>query len=85
MIENEIKTLSSELFDRIVAIRRELHMHPELSDMEVNTAALVAETLRGWGISVQENIAPTGVVGIIHGTGPGKTLMLRADMDAADS
>ena len=66
-----------------VALRRDLHAHPELGFEEVRTAALVADKLQSWGIEVHTGIAGTGVVGVIHGKYPGtSTIGLRADMDA---
>ena len=66
-----------------VALRRDLHAHPELGFEELRTSALVAEKLRAWGIEVHTGIAGTGVVGVIRGKHPGtKTIGLRADMDA---
>lgn len=58
-----------------------LHANPELSFMEVNTAALVARELRTLGIEVTEKVGNTGVVGVLK-NGPGPTVLLRADMDA---
>jgi amidohydrolase len=66
----------------VVAVRRDLHRHPELGFEETRTAALVAERLRALGYAVSEKIGITGVVGVMHGTHRGKTIMLRADMDA---
>ena len=66
----------------LTAIRRDLHEHPELGFQEVRTAGIVAANLRAWGIEVHEGIGKTGVVGILHGTRPGKRIGLRADMDA---
>jgi amidohydrolase len=66
----------------VVDIRRDLHMHPELGFYERRTAAKVAQTLRSLGYEVHEGIATTGVVGTIRGAKPGRTIMLRADMDA---
>ena len=66
----------------LTAIRRDLHEHPELGFQEVRTAGIVAANLRAWGIEVHEGIGTTGVVGILHGTRPGKRIGLRADMDA---
>jgi len=57
-------------------------MHPELGFEEERTAAFVAQRLRALGFEVYEGIATTGVVGVMRGTAPGKTVMLRADMDA---
>lgn len=57
-------------------------MEPEIAFEEVKTSALVAETLRRLGIETRTGIAKTGVLGILHGRGPGRTVLLRADMDA---
>jgi amidohydrolase len=66
----------------VIAIRRDLHQHPELGFEERRTAALVAKRLRDLGYEVTEGIGITGVAGVMRGTRPGKTIMLRADMDA---
>ena len=69
--------------ERFVALRRDIHAHPELGFEEHRTSALVAELLREWGIEVHTGIAGTGVVGVLRGSQPGtKTIGLRADMDA---
>jgi amidohydrolase len=70
------------LIDEVIATRRDLHAHPELGFEEVRTAAVVAARLRELGYDVHEGIGITGVVGVMHGARPGKTIMLRADMDA---
>jgi amidohydrolase len=74
--------VSAELLAETVAIRRDLHAHPELSFEEQRTAAIVAASLRALGLTVYERIGKTGVVGILAGSLPGPTIMLRADMDA---
>ena len=69
----------------IVALRREIHAHPELNYEEVRTAALVARQLERWGVEVHRGIATTGVVGLIQGRDGGRSgraVGLRADMDA---
>ncbi len=67
----------------LVAIRRDIHAHPEMGLEEVRTAALVAAKLREWGIEVTEGVGGTGVVGTLTGTRPGqRAIGLRADMDA---
>ncbi|RQO68804.1 amidohydrolase [Aquitalea sp. FJL05] len=67
---------------QFVALRHELHQHPELAFAEFRTAGKVADLLREWGYQVSTGIAGTGVVGTLRrGTG-GKSLGLRADMDA---
>ena len=68
--------------DEIVALRRDLHAHPELCYEEHRTAQVVADTLRGWGIEVHTGIAKTGVVGVIRRGASARAIMLRADMDA---
>jgi amidohydrolase len=67
-----------------VEIRRSIHRYPEPSFEEVKTAALVADVLTAHGIPVQRGVAKTGVVGLIKGGKPGKTVLLRADMDAIE-
>ncbi|QIE54881.1 amidohydrolase [Pikeienuella piscinae] len=68
--------------DELIAIRRDLHEHPELGFEEVRTAGIVAEKLKSWGVEVTTGIGGTGVVGVIEGARPGRTIGLRADMDA---
>lgn len=70
------------VMDSVIAWRRDIHEHPELGNREVRTAALVADRLRALGIEVREHVAKTGVVGVLRGGKPGKTVALRADMDA---
>ncbi|MGZ6286303.1 MAG: M20 metallopeptidase family protein [Ktedonobacterales bacterium] len=70
------------LTDQLVADRRHFHRHPELGLQEHETAAHVAERLHKLGIDHQTGIAQTGVVGLIQGANPGRTVLLRADMDA---
>lgn len=82
MLES-IKSLAKHYTDEIIANRRHLHMHPELSFHEKKTARFVANQLTNMGLSPQEGIADTGVVVLIEGQKPAsKTIALRADMDA---
>jgi len=67
--------------DDLVAIRRDLHAHPELAYEERRTAQIVAEHLAEWGLELDRGLATTGVVGTLRG-GPGPSIALRADMDA---
>ena len=71
-----------ELAAAVVATRRDLHEHPELGFAEHRTAAIVAERLNALGLEVHTGIGGTGVVGVLRGARPGRTVMLRADMDA---
>jgi len=66
----------------LTAIRRDLHAHPELGFEEVRTSGIVADHLRALGIEVTSGIGTTGVIGVLHGARPGRTIGLRADMDA---
>jgi amidohydrolase len=75
-------TVPERLADDVVLVRRDLHMHPELGFAEHRTAGIVAARLRHLGYDVHEGIGRTGVVGVLRGERPGRTIMLRADMDA---
>ncbi len=77
-----IQDAAWELGPELVANRRYLHQHPELAFQEENTARFVAEQLRELGIEPTTGVAKTGVVGLLRGRKPGKTVLLRADMDA---
>ncbi len=66
----------------LVAMRRDLHAHPELGFTETRTAGVVADALARLGIPHTTGVGGTGVVGTIQGGAPGPTLVIRADMDA---
>lgn len=68
--------------DWLVEIRRIIHRHPELGFEEIQTSTLISEWLQKFGLEVQRGIAKTGVVGLLKGKKPGKTVAIRADMDA---
>jgi len=73
----------AEFSEEIVGWRRDFHTHPETLYDVHRTAGRVAELLRSFGVDeVVEGIGQTGVVGLIRGRGPGRTIGLRADMDA---
>jgi len=78
---DNIKEVVASITDEIVAIRRDIHAHPELGFEEHRTAGLVEEYLQNQGIKT-ERVAGTGVVGVIEGGSSGPVLMLRADLDA---
>ena len=69
-------------FEQAVEWRRHFHANPELSNREFETAATIAEALRGMGIEVTTGVAHTGVVGVLVGGKPGPVVGLRADIDA---
>jgi amidohydrolase len=79
---SKVDELSASIEPKVIAWRRDLHEHPELSNRETRTAKLVAEQLRRLGLEVQTGVAHTGVVGFLKGGRPGPTVALRADMDA---
>ncbi|MCL4147427.1 UNVERIFIED_CONTAM: hypothetical protein GTU68_032480 [Idotea baltica] len=72
----------ADFTDDLIAIRRDLHEHPELGMEEVRTSGIVAKLLKQWGIKVHEGIGNTGVVGVLDGKQSGRSVGLRADMDA---
>jgi len=76
-IKNEVSALQEEL----TALRRDFHMHPELGYQEHRTSRIVCEYLEALGLEVTR-VTNTGVVGLLKGSTEGKTIMLRADMDA---
>src|SRR5438132_4784805 len=82
---DRLKSDIDELVPDLVALRRDLHEHPELAFEEVRTSGIVAQRLRTLGLEVQTGIAKTGVVALLRGSAssPGaKTIAIRADMDA---
>ncbi len=88
MSVSNLEALKSEIDERVpdlVAMRRDLHEHPELAFEEVRTSGIVAQRLQALGLEVQTGVAKTGVVGLLRGGAAGenaKTIALRADMDA---
>ena len=71
-----------ELKPRLVQIRRQIHMYPELGYKEIRTSSLISKTLKSCGLSVKKGIAQTGVIGLLKGKKKGKTVAVRAEMDA---
>jgi amidohydrolase len=78
----EIRAAAERIAPAVVATRRDLHAHPELSNREERTGHLVAERLRELGLEVRYPVAKTGVVGVLRGGRPGPVVALRADIDA---
>ena len=82
MLIREIKELSKEIHTEIIAIRRHLHTHPELSFQEYETSAYVKKQLDAMGIQ-WKTVADTGVLAAVSGKLPSsEVIALRADMDA---
>ena len=80
--QNSIDADIAAIEEKVIAWRHHFHQNPELSNREYNTAEKIAEHLNSLGLEVQTGIAQTGVVGILKGKTPGKTIALRADIDA---
>lgn len=78
-----IKEKATLYKNEVVAIRRHLHQHPELSFEEYNTSAFIAQKLTEYGVKFQKDIVKTGVVALVEGKNPSKKVIaLRADIDA---
>ncbi|HZP25964.1 MAG TPA: M20 family metallopeptidase [Dehalococcoidia bacterium] len=78
----DVSRTASELKDQTIALRREFHQHPELAYEEVDTAARIVSRLQALGLQVESGIGVTGVLAFLEGARPGKTVLIRADMDA---
>src|SRR3954467_10533086 len=82
-LSDQISMQLEPYLPELVAIRRDLHAHPELGMEERRTAEVVAGKLHEWGIDYVERIGVTGIVATIPGSRPGnRSIGLRADMDA---
>lgn len=75
------QTLQS-LFEDMVKWRRHMHQNPELSFHEYETSRMIAGLLEAWGLEVRQGVAGTGIVAKLKGHLPGRTVALRADIDA---
>lgn len=80
-MEIKVRELSEKYLEKVIELRHELHKIPELGFQEFKTAEVIKRELEKLGIEFKSEVAKTGVVGIIRGKKPGKTLLLRADMD----
>jgi amidohydrolase len=83
MIEHDtIRKRAEAIKSTLILLRREFHQHPELGLQEFNTAKKIEKILKELGIETKMLVNGTGVVGCLKGEKPGKTLALRADIDA---
>ena len=78
----KIQKISNYVFPQLVKLRRELHQYPELCFKEFKTSERIAKELTKLKVKVKKGIAKTGVVGVLENRKNGKTVALRADMDA---
>jgi amidohydrolase len=81
-VDQRIDELAKQVEPSVIACRRDIHQHPELGNRETRTSKLIADKLKSLGIDVRTPVAHTGVVGTLRGGKPGRTVALRADMDA---
>lgn len=85
-VADKLKTKAFSAADKIepkcLEWRRDFHQNPELGNREFRTAKIIATHLKSLGIETTENVAKTGVVGILKGSKPGPCIALRADIDA---
>jgi amidohydrolase len=81
-VDQRIDDLAKQVEPSVIACRRDIHQHPELGNRETRTSKLIADKLKSLGIEVKTPVAHTGVVGTLRGGKPGRTVALRADMDA---
>jgi amidohydrolase len=77
-----IDRLANQVEPHVIANRRYIHQHPELSNRETETAAYIAEHLQALGLEVHTGIAKTGVVAVLRGGKPGPVVALRSELDA---
>ena len=82
-MKNLIQQKAAEYKAEIIAMRRHLHQHPELSFDEIETSKFVCKQLTEYGINYKKDIVKTGIVALIEGKNPTKKIIaLRADLDA---
>lgn len=82
-IQTKIIELANYYYEDMIKIRRKIHMNPELGREEIQTSNLISKELTKLGIEIKKGIAKTGIQGMLYGNNPkGKTIMIRADMDA---
>ena len=82
MYEKLIQDTVSEVLPKVVEWRRHFHMYPEVSGKEVETSLYIQKELSAMGIPFETGFFQNSVLGVIEGAKPGKTIALRADMDA---
>lgn len=82
MSNNIVRSGVLDIQDKIISIRRLLHKNPELGFEEFVTSSILSDFLKEAGLEVKTGLAKTGLTALLSGNGPGKTLAIRADIDA---
>ncbi|WP_030676334.1 amidohydrolase [Streptomyces rimosus] len=80
--QSAVAAETARLERALIKLRRDIHRHPEAPGQEQRTAAVVARELRAAGLTVTTGVGGHGVVGVLRGSRPGRTVAYRADMDA---
>ena len=81
-LEKKVKAATDKLAPELIAIREDIHCHPELGNHLPRTSAIVADYFRRLGLEVRTGFADSGVIGILRGAKPGPVVAMRGDMDA---
>jgi amidohydrolase len=76
-----VSSVPGEIAARLLEVRRRLHAIPELAFQELKTSAYLSAELSSAGLTVRQGLARTGLVATVEGSEPGKTVLVRADMD----
>lgn len=82
MLTDKIRQKACGIREKIIKIRRELHRNPELGFEEYKTSSIISDYLRKLGLEVKTDLARTGVTALLRGGEKGRTLAIRADIDA---
>lgn len=81
-VKKHIEQQAENLKGKLIEIRRDIYMHPELSNREERTSRIIAENLKKLGLEVKTGVAKYGVIGLLKGRRPGMATAVRANMDA---
>lgn len=82
MLKDSIDSIAEEITPKLIELRHSIHAHPELAFEEHRTASVVADALGGLGLEPRTGVGGTGVVAVIRDGGAGRTVGVRADLDA---
>src|SRR5690625_2631536 len=81
-MKDKVFTELDRLYDEMVRLRRDFHMYPELSFQEERSSRIIADYQKELGLDVITGVGGNGVVATLQGRKPGKTVAIRADVDA---
>ena len=81
-MSDAVHTAAQALAEETVATRRDFHRHPEIAFEETRTAGIIADRLKDLNLDIKTGVGKTGVVAVLDTGKPGKTVLVRADIDA---